>query len=348
MWTYERLVFPQTPLEPYAPPNVPWPESSRQVADSLAVLTAAAVVTEEVRLGTAILIAAQHTPVQLAKALATIDQISGGRMIAGMGPGWASDDLRATGATRADRGRFLDETLDVFDAVWGPDPVTFRSPRVVIDNASVLPKPASKIPVMLGGGGSNLGRSTSSKAVERIAKRADGWLPLLTSPGPAGAAELRASWDRIREMAAEYGRDPSRMEMIVVGNVTFTDRPADRTDRRSSAPSTRSWRTSKRPQKPAQTSSSSISTCRTGSPARSRCSRRRWRSESGSRPGDRGSHTPCCTRNAAARCRSSTVGRSTVTGSPSRTTNRPPTIVCQAQAGPHCISPVIGSSSTPA
>ena len=226
LWTYERLLFPKSPLEPYAPPNVPWPEHSRQVADSLAVLTAAAVATEQVRLGTAILIAAQHTPVQLAKALATIDQISGGRMIAGMGPGWSSDDLRATGATRADRGRFLDETLDVFDAVWGPDPVTFRSPRVVIDNASVLPKPASKIPVMLGGGGSNLGRSTSSKAVQRIAKRADGWLPLLTSPGPAGAAELRASWDRIREMASEYGRDTSRMEMVVVGNVTFTDRPA--------------------------------------------------------------------------------------------------------------------------
>ena len=179
LWTYERLLFPKSPLEPYAPPNVPWPEHSRQVADSLAVLTAAAVATEQVRLGTAILIAAQHTPVQLAKALATIDQISGGRMIAGMGTGWSSDDLRATGATRADRGRFLDETLDVFDAVWGPDPVTFRSPRVVIDNASVLPKPVSKIPVMLGGGGSNLGRSTSSAAVQRIAKRADGWLPLL-------------------------------------------------------------------------------------------------------------------------------------------------------------------------
>ena len=217
LWTYERLLFPKSPLEPYAPPNVPWPEHSRQVADSLAVLTAAAVATEQVRLGTALLIAAQHTPVQLAKALATIDQISGGRMIAGMGPGWSSDDLRATGATRADRGRFLDETLDVFDAAWGPDPVTFRSPRVVIDNASVLPKPATKIPVMLGGG---------SKAVQRIAKRADGWLPVPTTPGPAGAAELRASWDRIREMASEYGRDTSRMEMVVVGNVTFTDRPA--------------------------------------------------------------------------------------------------------------------------
>ncbi len=230
LWTYERLLFPQTPAEPYAEqPNVPWPKASRQAADPLAVLTAAAVVTEKVRLGVSVLVAALHTPVQLAKALATIDQISGGRMIAGMGTGWSTDEFQAAGATRADRGRFLDETLDVFDAVWGPDPVTFRSPRVVIDNAAVLPKPASKIPVMLGGGG--MGRSISPKAVQRIVKRADGWLPFLSTPGPAGAAELRARWDRIRELASEYGRDTSRMEMVVVGNVTFTDRPAgpDRT-----------------------------------------------------------------------------------------------------------------------
>jgi probable F420-dependent oxidoreductase len=258
LWTYERLLFPVTPAEPYAGTNLPWPEHSRQAADPLAVLTAAAVATEKVRLGTSILVAALHTPVQLAKALATIDQISGGRMIAGIGTGWATDELQATGATRADRGRFLDETLDVFDAVWGPDPVTFRGPRVVIDNASVLPKPASKIPVMLGGGGSNLGRSTSSKAVQRIAQRADGWLPLLTTPGPAGAAELRASWDRIREMASEYGRDTSRMEMVVVETSPSLSVRQDLTDRRSWARSTRSWTTFERRQRLAQTSSSWI------------------------------------------------------------------------------------------
>lgn len=226
LWTYERLLFPEVPVEPYAGTNTPWPPASRQTVDPLAVLTAAAVATEKVRLGTAVLVAALHTPVQLAKAFATIDQISGGRVIAGLGTGWATDELQATGTSRADRGRFLDETLDVFDAVWGPDPVTFRSPRVIIENASVLPKPASKIPVMLGGGGNNIGRSTSVKALQRIAKRADGWLPLLTTPGPAGAAELRTSWNRIREMACEYGRDASQMEMVVIGNVTFTDRPA--------------------------------------------------------------------------------------------------------------------------
>src|SRR5262249_26282599 len=155
--------------------------------------------TEKVRLGTSILVAALHTPVQLAKTLATIDQISGGRVVAGLGTGWSTDEFQATGATRADRGRFLDETLDVFDAVWGPDPVNFRSPRVVIDSAWVLPKPVSRIPVLLTGGGITLDHGTQSKAVARIAKRADGWLPVLSTPGPAGAAEVRASWDRIRD-----------------------------------------------------------------------------------------------------------------------------------------------------
>ncbi|OBG39315.1 MULTISPECIES: TIGR03619 family F420-dependent LLM class oxidoreductase [Mycolicibacter] len=227
LWTYERLLFPESPVDPYSPTTVEWPESSRQAADPLAVLTAAAVVTERVRLGTAVLIAALHTPVQLAKALATVDQISGGRVVAGLGTGWSSDELRATGATRADRGRFLDETLDVFNAAWGPDPVTVRGPRTVIDRASVLPKPVSRIPVLLGGGGNNLGRRTSSKALQRIAEHADGWLPVLTNTGPAGAAELRTGWACIREMASVAGRDASSMQMVVVGNVTFTGRPAN-------------------------------------------------------------------------------------------------------------------------
>ncbi|MEV6899934.1 LLM class F420-dependent oxidoreductase [Amycolatopsis sp. NPDC051372] len=224
LWTYERLLFPEKPLEPYAVPNTPWPAASRQAADPLAVLTAAAVVTSTVRLGTSVLVAPLHLPIQLAKELATVDQLSGGRVIAGLSTGWSTDELQAAGTTRADRGRILDETLDVFDAAWGPDPVTFRGARTVIDNAAVLPKPVSKIPVMLGGGG-------DSRALRRIAERADGWLPLLTTPGPAGAAELRTGWDRIRELATDHGRDASRMEMVVVGNVTFTDRPAgpDRT-----------------------------------------------------------------------------------------------------------------------
>ena len=217
LWTYERLLFPIDPRESYF--GQPWPESQRQAADPLAVLTAAAAVTTKARLGTSVLVAPAHAPLQLAKSLATIDQISGGRLIAGLGSGWSTDELQATGATRADRGRFVDELLDVFDAVWGPDPVTYRGPRAVIENAVVLPKPVSKIPVMFGGG------AATASTLERIATRADGWLSIAGADGLEATAR---TWNQIRDKAARHGRDADRMEHIVVGNVTFTQQPQGR------------------------------------------------------------------------------------------------------------------------
>ncbi|WP_433294638.1 LLM class F420-dependent oxidoreductase [Pseudonocardia sp. CA-142604] len=216
LWTYERVLFPIEPRESYF--GQPWQESQQQAADPLAVLTAAAVVTTKARLGTAVLVAPAHAPFQLAKSLATIDQISGGRLIAGLGSGWSTDELQATGTTRADRGRFVDELLDVFDAVWGPDPVTYRGRRAVIENALVLPKPVSKIPVMFGGG-------ATASTLKRIATRSDGWL----SVADAGGLEATArTWNEIRDLAAQHGRDVDRMEHIVVGNVTFTPQPQGR------------------------------------------------------------------------------------------------------------------------
>jgi alkanesulfonate monooxygenase SsuD/methylene tetrahydromethanopterin reductase-like flavin-dependent oxidoreductase (luciferase family) len=107
-------------------------------------------------------------------------------------------------------------SVDVLEAVWGPDPVSYTGPRTIIDKATVLPKPAAKIPVMLAGG------AAGGRALERLAARADGWLPIV------GAGQFEATartWDRIREAAAAHGRDASRMELIVVGNVTLAGHP---------------------------------------------------------------------------------------------------------------------------
>jgi probable F420-dependent oxidoreductase len=196
------------------PASLPWPATMRQAAEPLAVLTAASVVTTKARLGTGVLVAPTHAPFQLAKSLATIDQLSGGRLIAGIGSGWSTDEMQATGGTRADRDRFMDETLDVFEAVWGPDPVNYRGPRAVIENAIVLPKPMSKIPVIVGGG------ACTSRALERIATRSDGWLSV---PGADGIAATMRRWGKIRELAAQYGRDADRLEHIIVANVIFTE-----------------------------------------------------------------------------------------------------------------------------
>jgi probable F420-dependent oxidoreductase len=223
LWTWERLLFPENPRGHFTP-GAPWPSAYRQAADPLALLAAAAVVTERVRLGTSVMIAGLHHPLQLAKSFATLDQLSGGRAIAGLGTGWAVDEFDALGVPKSERGRIVDETLEVFDAAWGADPVNYRGRRTLIENAYVLPKPASSIPVLLAGdvdvtaeGGPN------RRVLDRIARRADGWLPLFPSAGEAGAQKLSKAWDLIRETASNAGRDASKMEMIVVGNVTFTE-----------------------------------------------------------------------------------------------------------------------------
>lgn len=219
LWVFERTLVPVEPTQGlYNVPGVPWPEWYRHVADGLTVLTAAAVVTSRVRLGTSVLVAPLHVPIELARTLATLDLISGGRVIAGLGSGWSTDEYNAAGADITGRGRALEETIDVCRAVWAADPVSVRGQRALIDNATVGPKPGRQIPIMLGGG-------WGPRAVDRIARRADGWLAA-GAPGPA----LKTRWDQIRETAAAQGRDADALEMIPRANIELTDAPlsADR------------------------------------------------------------------------------------------------------------------------
>jgi probable F420-dependent oxidoreductase len=217
LWVYERALYPMQPKERYYDgAGIAWPEYYRQTADPLIVLATAAAVTTKVRLGTGVLVAPLHQPFELAKSLATLDQISGGRMIAGLGIGWSSDEFQTVCANRADRGRLMDEMLDALAAAWGPDPVNFHSSQALVENAVVLPKPVSKIPVLVGG-------SSAPRTQERIARRADGWLSIPW--GPNGIDDVAATWLHIRELASEFGRDADRLRNVVIGNVTFADRP---------------------------------------------------------------------------------------------------------------------------
>jgi probable F420-dependent oxidoreductase len=216
LWVYERLLFPTNPAGPlYGIPGLDWPACYEGgTADPLTVLAAAAAVTDTIRLGSSVLVTPLHIPVQLAKALATIDNLSGGgRLIAGFGSGWSADEMQAAGVSLADRGRSLDETLDVCAAVWGPDPVRHQG-LSVIPESLISPKPVSRIPVMIGGG-------FGGAAMDRVARRADGWLPTALPP-----AALSAMWGQIREAAAGYGRDAAAMELIYRANIILTDGPA--------------------------------------------------------------------------------------------------------------------------
>jgi probable F420-dependent oxidoreductase len=213
LWVYERLLFPvETEQGMYGVPGLAWSKNYQECADPLAVLAVAAAVTTSVRLGTSVLVAPLHAPAQLAKSLATIDQISGGgRLIAGLGSGWSVDEMAAVGVELKERGVLLDETLDVLEAAWGQDPVSCRGSRTSIHKALLRPKPVAGIPVMLGGG-------ASKAALDRIARRAQGWLPTGIPIPAAGSV-----WRMIREKAEGYGRETHAMEMIYRANVILTD-----------------------------------------------------------------------------------------------------------------------------
>ena len=216
LWAYERLLYPVNPADGlYGIDGLSWLNSYRQAADPLSVLAVAASVTERIRLGTSVLVAPLHMPVQLAKTLATIDRLSGGgRLVAGLGTGWSTDELAAVGTDLRNRGGVLDETLDVLQAVWGADPVTYHGKRVSLDEVVVLPKPTGSIPVMLGGG--------APAVFERIGGRLDGWLPAAVPPD-----QLRDAVSGIRDRARAAGRDPDRLEVIYRANIAPVREVAD-------------------------------------------------------------------------------------------------------------------------
>ncbi|MGN9756874.1 LLM class F420-dependent oxidoreductase [Streptomyces sp. SD31] len=195
LWVYERALFPEPATQGlYGIPGLPWPEHYRGVPDPLVTLTLAVTATEGVELGTGVLVAPLHHPFRLAKALATLDAASGGRLVAGLGTGWSLDEYAAAGAAPfEERGQVLDEILDVCEAVWGPDPVTYDGRLTKIASSVVGPKPARPVPVLLA--------ATSKKAMTRLVDRADGWFPIAM-----GAEQLAAGLRQVRDLAAERGR----------------------------------------------------------------------------------------------------------------------------------------------
>ncbi len=216
LWVFERVLFPERPRQGlYSIPGLAWPDSYRSVADPLVVLSLAAAATERARLGSSVLIAPLHVPLQLARTLATLDAASGGRVVAGFGTGWSLDEYAAASfAPFPERGRVLEELLDVCAAVWGPNPVSYQGAWTVVNEAEVGPKPAAAIPVYLA--------AANRKALDRVARRADGWMPTGLPPG-----QLASRWRQLTELAASYGRDEHALKLCVRANVRLTREPVD-------------------------------------------------------------------------------------------------------------------------
>ncbi len=181
----------------------------RPYYDALTVLTWAAARTSTVRLGTSVLVMPYLHPMSLAKTLATIDQLSGGRVIAGLGVGSLPEENEVLGVRYDDRGPWSDEFIEVMLALWTPGPATFHGTYFDLSDAVAAPKPAqhpggpSPLELWIGGSG--------GPARRRTARFAHAWHPLTSLGG------LRKRLPRMIEALEAEGR--SRTDLVIAPRV---------------------------------------------------------------------------------------------------------------------------------
>jgi probable F420-dependent oxidoreductase len=214
VWAMDRLLRPVTPRTMGYPGSADGrlPTAQDIVLDPLVALTVAATVTDRIRIGTDVLVAPWYPPVLLARSLAGLDQVSRGRLVAGLGLGWSIDEFDAVGAPMAHLGRRLEEILDVMSAVWSSPIVDIETSRERIAPSAMGLKPTQPTgpPILLA--------ATTPAGLDRVAARADGWLPFgLPLDG------ISAGWARIREQAARFHRDPDLLQLVVRADPHCTD-----------------------------------------------------------------------------------------------------------------------------
>ncbi|HEY5857511.1 MAG TPA: LLM class F420-dependent oxidoreductase [Aldersonia sp.] len=205
LWTYQRLLVPA---------DAPAGPQYRSVLDPVTVLGFAAAVTSRIRLGTGIVNLPFQSPVLLGKQLTTLDVLSGGRLVAGVGLGWSEEEFVASGVDFARRGARAEEYLAALRAVWGPDPVSFSGEFYTIPSSLIAPKPVQKPhpPLILGGG--------APVALRRAGRVGDGWV----SSSREDAEALGEKIERVREAAREAGRDPASLRFVCRGVVRVGQR----------------------------------------------------------------------------------------------------------------------------
>jgi probable F420-dependent oxidoreductase len=204
IWAVEHVVIPvgyqsTYPYDPSgkipAPPQVPMP-------DPLIALTYAAAVTKTLRLATGILILPQRHPLYVAKEVASLDVLSGGRLILGIGVGWLEEEFQALGIPFAERAARTAETVRAMRSLWKPEPEAFSGKFFRWGPLESHPKPVQQpgVPIVVGG--------HTEIAARRAARYGDGFFP-----GVTDEAKLTSLLAIMREECGKVGRDPAAIEI---------------------------------------------------------------------------------------------------------------------------------------
>lgn len=214
MWTVEHTVVPGGYGSQY-----PYDTSGRMAGgndaiplpDPLIWMAYVAAATKRVKLATGIMILPQHNPVVVAKQVATLDYMSGGRILLGIGVGWLKEEFDALGAPFEERGRRTDEYIKAMRELWTAEKPTFNGAFVKFKDAYCRPQPAQgSVPIIVGG--------HSEAAAKRAGRIGDGFFPARGAP-----QELFAI---VRKAAVDAGRDPDKIEFTVSVPASLDDIPA--------------------------------------------------------------------------------------------------------------------------
>lgn len=213
LWGGEHVIMPDAIVSkyPYTPDGKIPAEPETPIPDPLIWLAFAAAAAPTMRLGTCILIVPQRNPLILAKELATLDQLSGGRVELGLGVGWMQEEFDALGIPWERRGARNDEYIEAMRALWAGPHAEYHGDFVNFEPATCSPRPVNgDIPVIVGG--------DSEAAVRRAARIANGYFP-----GEGDADRLAGLITRVKQATEDAGRNPAKLEINAMFGTQFAD-----------------------------------------------------------------------------------------------------------------------------
>jgi probable F420-dependent oxidoreductase len=219
VWAADRLVIPWKidTAYPYSKESTFIVPPDRPFFDTMTCLAFLAGCTEHIHLGMSVMVLPYRHPLHWAKIATTIDQLSTGRLIMGVGVGWMEEEFAAMNAPFKERGAVSDEQLTLLKQLWTEDHITFRGKYYNVDDIAFNPKPYQKprVPIWVGGEG--------KYAQRRAGRYGDAWFPYFVRITPA---ELAARFQYVRNIARQAGRSPDELTLACCLPIELTPKDA--------------------------------------------------------------------------------------------------------------------------
>jgi probable F420-dependent oxidoreductase len=214
LWAPEHSHIPVSRASPF-PNGGDLPKQYYDVMDPFVTLTAAAAATKTLRIGTGVCLVQQRDPIQTAKLVASIDQVSAGRFLFGVGSGWNAEEMADHGTTFKTRHKAARERIEAMKLIWTQNKPEYHGEFVNFDPMMTWPKPVQKPhpPVIVGG--------AFPYGARRAIRYGDGWVPHASRPEYGDVSDFLPQF---RQMAAEAGRDPASLPVTMFRVVEELDR----------------------------------------------------------------------------------------------------------------------------